>query len=178
MEYDEIFEMFKSSYVGKKIKKDVILEKLTNSEDKEIVERFVNNFYIKYSVKAENINKKAEENFEEIQIIEIDINNFRAIYDVYGILLSIIPYPILALFNYNNRISFAVSNRILAKDRNNKGKIYISYLIKKKDIARYLKIDISSCKSMIEIYNKWISNMKDVIACYERVDIVMGFIEK
>lgn len=177
MEYDEIFEMFKSSYVGKEIKKDVILEKLTDSEDKEIVERFANSFYIKYSVKAEDINKKAEENFEEIQIIEIDINDFRAIYDIYGILLSIIPYPILALFNYNNRISFAVSNRILAEEKNNKGKIYTSYLIKKEDIAKYLKIDIDSCYSMIEIYNKWIENIEDVVAYYERLDSVMETIE-
>ncbi len=177
MEYDEIFEMFKSSYVGKEIKKDVILEKLTDSEDKEIVERFANSFYIKYSVKAENINKKAEENFEEIQIIEIDINDFRAIYDIYGILLSIIPYPILALFNYNNRISFAVSNRILAEEKNNKGKIYTSYLIKKEDIAKYLKIDIDSCYSMIEIYNKWIENIEDVVAYCERLDSVMETIE-
>ena len=177
MEYYEIFEMFKSSYVGKGINKDVILEKLTDSEDKEIVERFANSFYIKYSVKAENINKKAEENFEEIQIIEIDINDFRAIYDIYGILLSIIPYPILVLFNYNNRISFAVSNRILAEEKNNKGKIYTSYLIKKEDIAKYLKIDIDSCYSMIEIYNKWIENIEDVVAYYERLDSVMETIE-
>lgn len=177
MDYDEIFEMFRASYVGKEIRKDIILEKLTDSENKEIVERFVNNFYIKYSVKAEDINKKAEENFEEIQIIEIAINDFRAIYDIYGILLSIIPYPILAIFKYKDRVSFAVSNRILKEEKNNKGKIYTSYLMKEGDIAQYLKIDIDSCKSMIEIYNKWISNIEDVIAYYERLDKVMEIIE-
>lgn len=177
MDYDEIFEMFRTSYVGKEIRKDIILEKLINSENKEIVERFANNFYIKYSVKAENINKEAEKNFEEIQIIEVDINDYRAIYDIYGILLSIIPYPILAIFRYKNRASFAVSNRILKEEKNNKGKIYTSYLMKEGDIAQYLKIDIDSCKSMIEIYNKWISNIEDVIAYYERLDKVMEIIE-
>ena len=73
MDYDEIFEMFRTSYVGKEIRKDIILEKLINSENKEIVERFANNFYIKYSVKAENINKEAEKNFEEIQIIDLHL---------------------------------------------------------------------------------------------------------
>ena len=91
--------------------------------------------------------------------------------------MSIIPYPILAIFRYNGRVSFAVSNRILADDKNNKGKIYTSYLIKEEDIARYLKIDIDSCQSMIEIYNKWISNVEDVIAYYERLDRVMEIIE-
>ena len=177
MNYNEIFDIFKSSYVGKEIKKEVILDKLFNVDDKEIIERFVTNIYIEYSVKAKNINKKAEENFEEIQILKIDIIDYRAIYDIYGILLSIIPYPILAIFRYNGRVSFAVSNRILAEDKNNKGKIYISYLIKEEDIARYLKIDIDSCQSMIEIYNKWISNVEDVIAYYERLDRVMEIIE-
>ena len=177
MNYDEIFDIFKSSYVGKEIKKEVILDKLSHADDKEIIERFVKNIYIKYSVKAENINKEAEENFEEIQILEIYIIDYRAIYDIYGILLSIIPYPILAIFRYNDRVSFAVSNRILAEDKNNKGKIYTSYLIKEEDIARYLKIDIDSCQSMIEIYNKWISNVEDVNSYYERLDRVMEIIE-
>ena len=177
MNYDEIFNVFNSSYVGKEIKKEVILDKLSKGDDKEIIERFVTNIYIKYSVKAEIINKKAEENFEEIQILEININDYRAIYDIYGILLSIIPYPILAIFRYNNRISYAVSNRILAEDKNNKGKIYMSYLIKERDISRYLKIDIDSCQTMIDIYNKWISNIEDVVAYYERLDRVIEIIE-
>lgn len=175
--YDEIFEKFKSCYVGKEIKKDIIMEKILNADDKEIIKRFVNNLQIKYSIKAEYINKEAEENFEEIQVIEINVNDYRAIYDIYGILLSIIPYPILALFNYNNRISFAVSNRILAEDKNNKGKIYTSYLIKKENISRYLKIDVNSCQTMIDIYNKWISNIEDVVAYYERLDRVIEIIE-
>ena len=162
MNYDEIFEVFNSFYVGKEIKKEVIQDKVFNSEDKEIVEIYVNSFHIMYSIKADNINKKAEENFEEIQIIEVDINDSRAIYDIYGILLSIIPYPILAIFKYKDRISYAVSNRILDEARNNKGKIYTSYLIKEEDISRYLKIDIDSCQTMIDIYNKWISNIEDV----------------
>ncbi len=177
MNYDEIFDIFKSSYVGKEIKKEVILDKLSHADDREIIERFVTNIYIEYSVKAENINQKAEENFEEIQILGINIIDYRAIYDIYGILLSIIPYPILAIFRYNDRVSFAVSNRILAEDKNNKGKIYTSYLIKEEDIVRYLKIDIDSCQSMIEIYNKWIFNVEDVISYYERLDRVIGIIE-
>ena len=177
MNYNEIFDKFTTSFVGKEIRKDVILDKLSNSDDKEIIERFVTNIYIKYSVKADNINKKAEENFEEIQIIEVDINDSRAIYDIYGILLSIIPYPILAIFKYKDRISYAVSNRILDEARNNKGKIYTSYLIKEEDISRYLKIDIDSCQTMIDIYNKWISNIEDVVAYYERLDRVIEIIE-
>ena len=85
--YDEIFEMFKTSYVGKEIKKDIILNKLSNNEDKEIIEKYANVFYIQYSIKAETIHKKASNNFEEIQIIEIQKNDYRAIYDIYGILL-------------------------------------------------------------------------------------------
>ncbi len=177
MNYNEIFDKFTTSFIGKEIRKDVILDKLSNSDDKEIIERFVTNIYIKYSVKADNINKKAEENFEEIQIIEVDINDSRAIYDIYGILLSIIPYPILAIFKYKDRISYAVSNRILDEARNNKGKIYTSYLIKEEDISRYLKIDIDSCQTMIDIYNKWISNIEDVVAYYERLDRVIEIIE-
>ena len=177
MNYDEIFEVFNSFYVGKEIKKEVIQDKVFNLEDKEIVEKYVNSFHIMYSIKADNINKKAEENFEEIQIIEVDINDSRAIYDIYGILLSIIPYPILAIFKYKDRISYAVSNRILDEARNNKGKIYTSYLIKEEDISRYLKIDIDSCQTMIDIYNKWISNIEDVVAYYERLDRVIEIIE-
>lgn len=175
--YEEIFEMFSSAYVGKEIRKDVILDKIINMDDKEIIEKYANSFHIMYSIKADIIDKKAEENFEEIQIIEIDINDYRAIYDIYGILLSIIPYPILAIFRYNDRVSFAVSNRILAENKNNKGKIYTSYLIKKEDISRYLKIDIDTCQTMIDIYNKWISNIEDVIAYYERLDRVIEIIE-
>ena len=52
MNYDEIFDIFKSSYVGKEIKKEVILDKLSNVDDKEIIERFVTNIYIEYSVKG------------------------------------------------------------------------------------------------------------------------------
>ena len=107
--YDEIFDKFTTSYIGKEIKKDVILDKLSNNDDKEIMEKFITNIFIMYSVKAEKINKKAEENFEEIQILEINISDYRAVYDIYGILLSIIPYPILAIFKYNNRVSFADS---------------------------------------------------------------------
>lgn len=177
MNYEEIFDIFKSSYVGKEIRKDIILNRLFNAEDKEIIERFVTNIYIKYSVKAENINKKAEKNFEEIQIIEININNYRAIYDIYGILLSIIPYPILAIFRYNDRASFALSNRILAEDKNNKGKIYTSYLIKEEEIGSYLKIDIDNCQTMIDVYNKWIYNIDNVVAYYDRLDRIIEFIE-
>ena len=175
--YDEIFDKFTTSYIGKEIKKDVILDKLSNNDDKEIMEKFITNIFIMYSVKAEKINKKAEENFEEIQILEINISDYRAVYDIYGILLSIIPYPILAIFKYNNRVSFAVSNRILAEDKNNKGKIYTSYFIKEEKIYRYLKIDIDNCQTMIEVYNKWISNIEDAVAYYERLDRVMEFIE-
>lgn len=175
--YEEIFEIFNTFYLGKEIRKDIILDKILNLEDKEIIEKYANNFHIMYSIKADKINKKSEENFEEIQIIEIDIKDYRAIYDIYGILLSIIPYPILAIFRCNNRVSFAVSNRILAENKNNKGKIYTSYLIKKEDISRYLKIDIDSCQTMIDIYNKWISNIEDVIAYYERLDRVIEIIE-
>ena len=177
LDYDEIFEKFNSAYVDKEIKKEIILDKIINAEDKEIIKDFANTFKIKYTIKADLINKRAEENFEEIQIIEIDINNYRAIYDIYGILLSIIPYPILAIFRYNDRVSFAVSNRILDENRNNKGKIYTSYLIKEEDISRYLKIDIDSCQSMIDIYNKWISNIEDVVAYYESLDSVIEIIE-
>lgn len=177
MNYDEIFKVFNSFYVGKEIKKEVIQDKVFNSEDKEIVEKYVNSFHIMYSIKADKINKKAEENFEEIQIIEVDINNSRAIYDIYGILLSIIPYPILAIFKYKDRVSYAVSNRILDEYRNNKGKIYTSYLIKEEDISRYLKIDINSCQTLIDIYNIWISNIENVVAYYERLDRVIEIIE-
>ena len=177
MEYKECFSIFNSSYTDKEIPKDVLLNNIDNNEDKEIIERFVENLFLKYCIKAENINKESEKNFSEIEIIEININNYRAIYDIYGILLSIIPYPILAIFNYKDRISFAVSNRIPAEDKNNRGKIYTSYLIKQEDICSYLKIDIDSCQTMIEIYNKWISNIENVVAYYERLDSVMEIIE-
>ena len=177
MNYDEIFDVFNSSYVGKEIKKEVIIDKLSSIDDKEIIERFVANISIKYSIKSEMINKKSEKNFEEIQILEININDYRSVYDIYGILLSIIPYPILAIFKYNDRVSFAVSNRILAENKNNKGKIYTSYLIKEEKISRYLKIDIDSCQTMIDIYNKWISNIEDVEAYYEKLDRVIEIIE-
>ena len=177
MDYKECFSIFNSSYTDKEIPKDVLLNNIDNNEDKEIIERFVNNIFLKYCIKAENINKKSEKNFSEIEIIEININNYRTIYDIYGILLSIIPYPLLAIFRYNDRISFAVSNRIPAEDKNNKGKIYTSYLIKQEDIYSYLKIDIDSCQTMIEIYNKWISNIENVVAYYERLDRVMEIIE-
>lgn len=177
MDYKECFSIFNSSYIDREIPKDVLLNNIDNNEDKEIIERFVKNIFLKYCIKAENINKKSEKNFSEIEIIEVNINNYRTIYDIYGILLSIIPYPILAIFRYNDRISFAVSNRIPADDKNNKGKIYTSYLIKQEDIDSYLKIDIDSCQTMIEIYNKWISNIENVVAYYERLDSVMEIIE-
>lgn len=177
MNYDEIFNIFKSSYVGREIKKNIIIEKIINKDDKDIINRFVKDIYIKYSIKSEEIKKEAEKNFEEIQIIEININDYRAIYDIYGILLSIIPYPILAIFRYNDRISFAVSNRILAEEKNNKGKIFTSYLIKEEDISQYLKIDINNCQTMIDVYNEWIFNIKDTVAYYERLDRVIEIIE-
>ena len=177
LNYDEIFDNFATSFVGKEIKKDVILDKLSNNEDKEIIKNFINNIYIMYSIKSEVINKKADKNFSEIQIIEVEINNYRAIYDIYGILLSIIPYPILAIFKYKDRSAFAVSNRILADDRINKGTIYSSYLIKNEDFLKHLKIDIDSCQTMIDIYNGWISNIENVIAYYERLDRVIDIIQ-
>ena len=177
MNYDEIFNDFKSSYIDKEIKKDVILDKLSNLEDKEIINRFVTNAYIKYSIKAEKINKTAEKDFEEIQIIEINISDYRAVYDIYGILLTIIPYPILAIFRYKDRSSFAVSNRILADNKNNKGKIYTSYLIRDEEITNYLKIDTTDCQTMIDIYNKWISNIEKVTVYYEKLDTIIEFIE-
>lgn len=177
MDYNKCFSLFNSSYIDKEIKRNVLLNNITNKEDREIIEKFVENVYIKYCIKADKINKEAEKNFSEIEIIEININNYRTVYDIYGILLSIIPYPILAIFRYNDRISFAVSNRIPAEDKNNKGKIYTSYLIKQEDISSYLKIDIDNCQTMIEIYNKWISNVENVVAYYERLDRVMETIE-
>ena len=177
LNYDEIFDNFATSFIGKEIKKDVILDKLSNNEDKEIVKSYINNIYIMYSIKSEVINKKADKNFSEIQIIEVEINNYRAIYDIYGILLSIIPYPILTIFKYKDRSAFAVSNRILSDDRINKGTIYSSYLMKNETIFRYLKIDIENCQTMIDIYNKWISNIENVIAYYERLDRVIDIIE-
>ena len=57
LKYDEIFDTFKSCYVGREIKKNIILEKIINKDDKEIIDRFVTNIYIKYSIKAEIINK-------------------------------------------------------------------------------------------------------------------------
>ena len=83
MNYDEIFNIFKSSYVGREIKKNIIIEKIINKDDKDIINRFVKDIYIKYSIKSEEIKKEAEKNFEEIQIIEININDYRAIYDIY-----------------------------------------------------------------------------------------------
>ena len=176
MDYKECFSIFNSSYTNKEIPKDILLNNIDNKEDKEIIERFLENIFLKYCIKAENINKESEKNFSEIEIIEININNYRTIYDIYRILLSIIPYPILAIFRYNDRISFTVSNRIPVEDKNNKGKIFTSYLIKQEDISRYLKIDIDNCQTMIDIYNKWISNVENVVAYYERLDSVMEII--
>ena len=42
LNYDEIFDNFATSFVGKEIKKDVILDKLSNNEDKEIIKNFIN----------------------------------------------------------------------------------------------------------------------------------------
>lgn len=178
MDDNKCFSLFNSSYIDKEIKKNVLLNNITNKEDREIIEKFVENVYIKYCIKADKINKGAEENFSEIEVIEININNYRAIYDIYGILLSIIPYPILAIFRYNNRISIAVSNRILSEGKNNKGRIFISYLIKKENISDYLKIDIDNCKTLKTIYEKWIFNVENVATYYEKIDSVMQIIEK
>ena len=178
MNYDEIFDEFNSSYVDKEIRKDIIIDKIFNSDDREIIKRFVNSAFIKYTIKADKTNKEPKINFEEIQILEIDINNYRALYDIYGILLSIIPYPLLAIFRYNDKVSFAVSNRILSEEKNNKGKIYTSYFfINEEAISNYLKIDIDSCKTMIDVYNKWISNIENVVAYYENIERVMQIIE-
>ena len=51
LNYDEIFDDFATSFIGKEIKKDVILDKLSNNEDKEIVKSYINNIYIMYSIK-------------------------------------------------------------------------------------------------------------------------------
>ena len=75
MEYKECFSIFNSSYTDKEIPKDVLLNNIDNNEDKEIIERFVENLFLKYCIKAENINKESEKNFSEIEIIEININN-------------------------------------------------------------------------------------------------------
>ena len=66
LDYDEMFKEFNSAYVNKEIKKEVILDKIINAEDKEIIKSFANTFKIKYTIKADLINKMAEENFEEI----------------------------------------------------------------------------------------------------------------
>ena len=178
MDYNKCFELFNSSYIDKEIKKEVMLNNINKNEDREIIENFVENVFIKYCIKPEQINKSAEENFSEIEIIEININDYRAIYDIYGILLTIIPYPILAIFRYDNRISIAVSDRILSEEKNNKGKIYTSYLIKEDDIYSYLKLNIENCKTIHDIYKEWIFNIESVSAYYERLDKIMQIIEK
>ena len=178
MDYNKCFSLFNSSYIDKEIKKNVLLNNIKNKEDREIIEKFVENVYIKYCIKAKNINKEAEDNFSEIEIIEININNYRTIYDIYGILLSIIPYPILAIFRYNNRISLAVSNRILSEEKNNKGKIFTSYLIKEESVSDYLKVDINNCITLKDIYKQWILNVENVETYYEKIDSVMQIIEK
>lgn len=47
MNYNEIFEEFNSTYIGKEIKKEIIQDKILNSEDKEIIERYTNSLYYK-----------------------------------------------------------------------------------------------------------------------------------
>ena len=45
MDYKECFSIFNSSYTDKEIPKDVLLNNIDNNEDKEIIERFVNNIF-------------------------------------------------------------------------------------------------------------------------------------
>ena len=50
MEYKECFSIFNSSYTDKEIPKDVLLNNIDNNEDKEIIERFVENLFLKYCI--------------------------------------------------------------------------------------------------------------------------------
>lgn len=67
-------------YVGKKIEKELNLNRISN-EDNEIFRKFVNSVIIKYVIKPQKIGLKEyktdQEDYSEIQIIEININNYR-----------------------------------------------------------------------------------------------------
>lgn len=89
-----------------KIEKSKILEdKVINDEYKTIFEKYVNYVMLKYCLKQKEISSYSYDGREryEIEIIEIEINNKLAVFDVATIIGRRIPYPTIIIFKHNNK---------------------------------------------------------------------------
>lgn len=159
IEKSKLLKYLEPCYVGKEIDKKLIYNKIGN-EEKEIFKRYVDKIIIKYNIKPKLIGlipyKLELEDYSEIQIIEIKINNSRAIRDVYSVLISIIPYPIYAIFEYKDKIAFATTSKLKINSRNSsintKGNINITYLMERIEQDEFLYFISDKNKNSKEFY--------------------------
>ena len=169
-------------YNEKKIDKDSIA----------IFKKYVNNIYIRYTLKSEILNiKKIRKNFQEyneIEVIEVNINDHRAVYDIAKTIGSNIPYPLIIIFIYGCKLkigSYCVRENVLSNYRNVVENITVSGWFNIKDIFGRLKNIINETnfnkmhkENMYELFNAYYSVIKKYQANYVSIDDVINIIIK
>lgn len=179
----KVLSYLRSYYKEKEIKKELFYSKISN-EDKEIFDRYIDKIKLMYSIKPKlnslNTYKTDKEDYSEIQIIKISINNSRAIRDIYSTLVSIIPYQIFAIFKYKDKQAFATASnqRINSKDssRNTRGNIFITHWfdIKSIDFTDYISLSGDNLK---EFYESIVFNVSMDREFWVSLDRIMGILD-
>lgn len=168
----KVLSYLRPFYKGKEIKKELFYNKISN-EDKKIFDRYIDKIKLMYSIKPKlnrfNAYRTDKEDYSEIQIIKVSINNNRAIRDIYSTLISIIPYPIFAIFKYKDKQAFvAASNqKINSKDlnRNTKGNIFITHWFETESLVDFTNYIITSEKNLKKFYEHivfWVSTDREM----------------
>ncbi|KOA78099.1 DUF4391 domain-containing protein [Clostridium botulinum] len=116
------FNLPKSCFINTRIPKKAFInnpEFNLKSKEKEILQKQVDNIYLKYSLKFDVLNipnyEDQEVRYEEIQIIQVKINEQINEEKICDIIQKYIPYPMIIVIQCNDFIKFNISIKKINK---------------------------------------------------------------
>lgn len=167
--------------VNKEINKESVLRNtLLENDDKIILKKYCEKIYLRYKIFF-NKYQNTDDLYNEIHIIEVNINNYKAIYDINYILSKVILYPVILIVKQNNKYKVVISQTRINQKNYNKNVInapifsscmfenYSTY-IEEKMFLDLNKIDFENIKNILELHNIFYK----IINCYRNRFVFVG----
>lgn len=151
-----------SCYAGNTIFKKYFYENATmNKQDKEIFKDHINKITWQYSLKPDTINiqpyKDEEKEYEEIAIIEVQLDNDSKFKKIAELIQRTIPYPVVLVFNYQEQYLINVAFKKINNSHDNRNVIEESVFTKWIDLDNRTGM-VEDFLNIIDIHNFSFSN--------------------
>ena len=158
-----------------------------DSDDIKILNNYVEKIKLKYSLKSNILNireiKNNYQDYNEIQVLEVTLNNHLAVYDISRIIGRNIPYPLIIIFINGDR--FKISTYHIRENKLNYNKnvvedIVVSGWFKTNDyngrineIIDKIKFQNLNISNMLTMFNSYYTVIKEYKAKYYSINDVL-----